>query len=168
MATMRDIFNVSAKVWVSGFKELEPWPARFDRVRESVDQQTRTIGIVVAIDEPNKMVIPGRRPLLTKDLFCEVELKAADSISAIVVPYSAIIGRTVFLLTKENRLIKREVTLGFSQGTFVTIESGIQPGHMVVVSDPVPAIEGMLVDPVLDVKLMSRLMLEAGGEGDLK
>jgi RND family efflux transporter MFP subunit len=168
MATMRDIFNVSAKVRISGFKELEPWPARFDRVRESVDQQTRTIGIVVAIDEPYKMVIPGRRPLLTKDLFCEVELKAADSTSAIVIPDSAIIGRTVYVLTKESRLEKREVITGFSQGSFVTIESGIRPGEMVVVSDPVPAIEGMLVDPVLDKRLMSRLMIEAGGEGDLK
>jgi hypothetical protein len=71
-------------------------------------------------------------------------------------------------LTKESRLEKREVIPGFYQGTFVTIESGIEPGEMVVVSDPVPAIEGMLIDPVLDERLMSLLMLEAGGEGELK
>jgi multidrug efflux pump subunit AcrA (membrane-fusion protein) len=168
MDRLRETINVSARVRISGFPDLEPWPARFDRVRESVDPQTRTIGIVVAVDEPYKKAIPGRRPPLTKDLFCEVELQATKKIITIVIPRSALRGRAIYMLSKEGRLQKREVTPGFDQGTFVTIKSGIEPGEIVVVSDPVPAIEGMLVDPIVDDVLMSQLRIEASGDGDLK
>lgn len=168
MDAWRDLVKVSAKVRVSGLSDMKPWPARLDRIRESVDPETRTIGVVVAVDEPYKEVIPGRRPPLTKDLFCEVELKAAETVSAIVIPSSALAGRIVYTLNQANRIEKREVTLGFSQGTFVTIESGLAPGDRVIVSDPSPAIEGMLVDPLVDSELASRLRVEAGDDGALK
>ena len=168
MEILRDMIKVSAEVRVSGFPQLDPWPARFDRFRESVDPQTRTIGIVVAVDKAHEMVIPGRRPPLTKDMFCEVELKATEPIRTIVLPQSALSGQAVYVVTQENRLQKREISPGFRQGTFVTIESGLEPSERVLVAEPIPAIEGMLIEPVVDDELMERLKAEARGEGDLK
>jgi len=163
MDSLRTLIDVWASVRISGFADGEAWPARFDRIREAVDSQTRTIGIVVTVDDPYAKAIPGRRPPLTKGLFCEVELRTTKTIPAIVVPRSSLVGDFVYVLDEENRLEKRNVSRGFSQAGFVTIDSGIEPGDRVVVSEPVPAIEGMLVDPVIDTALMTCLQREALG-----
>jgi RND family efflux transporter MFP subunit len=165
MEEFRSLFNVSALVRVSGVDHLLPWPARFDRIRETVDAQTRTFGVVVAVDDPYKKIVPGKRPPLTNNVFCEVELISDSSVKSIIVPRLALNhrdGPAVYVLSASNRLEKREVLTGFKQGDFVTIAKGLEPGDRIVVSDPVPAIEGMLVAPVLDEDLMARLAGQAG------
>ena len=49
----------------------------------------------------------------------------------------------------------------FDQRNFVCLEQGVDEGETIVVSDLIPAIEGMLLDPVLDEKLGRELLIEA-------
>jgi hypothetical protein len=57
------------------------------------------------------------------------------------------------------------VDIDFSQANFVCLRSGLSRGDTLVVSDPTPAIDGMLVNPVDDVELLHKLIQEASGEG---
>jgi hypothetical protein len=50
----------------------------------------------------------------------------------------------------------------------VCLRSGLQGGETVVVSDPLPAIDGMLLDPEVDVELQERLAATARGEGGVR
>ena len=44
------------------------------------------------------------------------------------------------------------------------LEQGVEPGERVIVSDPTPAIEGMLITPVVDAQWAAILREQATGE----
>lgn len=144
------------------------WDARFDRMSETIDPQTRTIGFIVAVDAPYRKVIPGKRPPLVKNLYVEVELRAPPRPGRIVVPRVAVHhpadgGPVVYLADDDDRLRVVPVELGPVQGDLAVITAGVEGGARVVVSDLIPAIEGMLLAPRVDAALAARLIAEAGG-----
>jgi hypothetical protein len=162
------------------------WNCRFDRIREELDLQTRTLQIVIAVDKPYENVVPGKRPPLSPGMFCEVELRGAVRADQIVVPRTSVQedaadapeqddnpGTTdrkgyVFLVDAQKRLVKRTVWIAFSQGALSVISRGLETGERLVVSDATPAVEGMLVEPTLDNELADWLEAQAAGEGDVR
>ena len=149
------------------------WEARFDRASDSMDQQTRTIGMVVAVDEPYRKAQPGKRPPLTKNMYVEVELRAPLQSARIVVPRVAVHqgpdgNRVVYLAGADNRLVIQPVTLGPAQGDFVVVRDGLEAGARVLVSDLIPAIDGMLLEPNDAPALAERLRAEAAGAESLR
>ncbi len=164
MKTMRQIFNVDVTVRLKSGDFQVSWPARFDRIREQLDLETRTIGIVVAVDKPYEGVIPGQRPPLAPGMFCEVEFRGQPRTGKIVIPRSAVRDGYVTLVNAENRLERRQVEIAFSQGDFTCVRSGLIPGETLVVSDPTPAVEGMLVVPTNDDETLQELIDVATGK----
>ncbi len=149
------------------------WDARLDRISDTVDPQTRTIGFIVAVDDPYRQAIPGIRPPLIKNMFVEVELRAPARPDRIVVPRVALHvraegGPAVYLAGPDDRLEIRSVQAGAAQSDFVVIEAGLAAGERVVVSDLVPAIEGMALAPRADPKLAHRLREQAAGRSELR
>lgn len=141
------------------------WPARFARIRETVDPRTRTIGVVVAVDEPYKQARPGERPPLAKNMYVEVELRGRTQPGRVVVPRSALQNGTVYVVGSGSRLERRTVAVGMRQSDFVVITSGLEAGEQVVVSDLVPAIDGMLLNATQDEDLRDYLITIATGGG---
>ena len=70
---------------------------------------------------------------------------------------------TVFVVDENNRLRRREVKLLFSQGDISVIEEGLAEGERIVVSDLVPAVDGMLLQVQLD-ETMSRKLRTVGDD----
>ncbi|MGB7244460.1 MAG: HlyD family efflux transporter periplasmic adaptor subunit, partial [Sulfitobacter sp.] len=64
------------------------WPAKVDRISDSIDQKTGTLGVIVRVDEAYSGVEPGKRPPLTKGMFVEVSLQGQPQ-NGIWVPRSA-------------------------------------------------------------------------------
>lgn len=168
METVRNVFDVQALVRLRTGDFVVEWEGRFDRIREELDLQTRTLRLVVAVDRPYENVIPGQRPPLAPGMFCEVELRGAARTGKLFVPRTSVRDNAVYLVNNENRLERRPVTIDFSQGGISVVETGLAAGERLVVSDPTPAIEGMLVDPTLVGEIRDNLIKEAAGEGDLR
>ena len=144
------------------------WTGRVDRVSDTIDPQTRTIGLIIAVEEPYRQAQPGIRPPLTKNMFVEVEVRGPPHDGVIVVPRVAVhrdgVGDpTVYVAGSDNRLEFRPIVLGPTQDDFVVVESGLAAGEPVVVTDLIPAIEGMLVEASVDGALSDRMLAEAGG-----
>lgn len=144
------------------------WEAAFERPSERIDPQTRTIGVIVSVDDPYRKAIPGQRPPLTRDMFVEVELAGRPREGALIVPRVAVHRRddgtsALYLVDDDGRLEIRSVTLGPAQGDLALVEDGVAPGEEVVVSDLIPAIEGMKLEPRLDTALAERLRAQAAG-----
>lgn len=141
------------------------WQGRFARLREQLDAQTRTIGIVVAVDKPYEQIIPGRRPPLVRGMYCEVELQGRVRPQRIVIPRSSLHSGHVYVVDSEKRLRRRPVEVDFAEMNFVCLRSGLSSGELLVVSDPTPAIEGLLVEAIEDDALRQTLFQEASGVG---
>ena len=138
------------------------WTAEFVRFSDTVDPETRTMGVVVAVDKPFDKVKPGYRPPLSKGMFVQVVLRGKVHAPRVVVPRSAVRAGAVLVADADNRLRRRPVKVLFSQWEISVIAEGIEPGDRVVVSDPVPAVEGMLLQTEVD-EALNRALNAAGG-----
>ncbi|OOZ39764.1 hypothetical protein BOW53_10335 [Solemya pervernicosa gill symbiont] len=140
------LFNLQATVRIvdSGVE----WPARFVRTSAGIDPQTRTVGAVVAVDKPYENALPPLRPPLLKGLYVEVEFRGPPRTAQLAIPGHALHGNQVYIVNSEQRLERRLVETGLTQPGSATINSGIAPGEQLIISDLIPAIDGMLLQPM--------------------
>jgi len=137
------------------------WPGRFARMSDTLDPKTRTVGVIVEVDAPYAGMRPGERPPLVKGLFVEVTLLGKPMNNRLILPRSALHQGHVYIANADDRLVVRPVTVSLLQPTFAVIASGLQPGERVILSDLVPAIEGMLLQPQEDQQALARLKQQA-------
>ena len=78
---LREALGLSATVRLPEFSL--GWEARFARMSDTIDPQTRTVGVIVEVDDPYEGVRPGVRPPLVKEMFVEVEISVQVGISDI-------------------------------------------------------------------------------------
>lgn len=139
------------------------WQAEFVRFSDTVDPETRTMGVVVAVDNPFDKIIPGYKPPLSKGMFVNVVLSGKKSMQRVLVPRSAVRASTVYVADENNRLRRRAVKILFSQGDISVVAEGLEPGERVVVSDLVPVVDGMLLQVQLDEALNQSLIAHGKG-----
>lgn len=132
------------------------WPAKLDRISNTIDQKSGTVGAIVRIDNAYSGIQLGSRPPLTKGMFVEVTLKARPT-AGIIIPRSALRAGHVLVVADQSRLKRLPVTVRFVQGDIALISQGLEDGMQIVVSTPVPVIEGMLLDLHPDTALMQTL-----------
>lgn len=143
---------------------LAEWQGEFVRFSDNVDPQTRTMGVVVAVDKPFEQVKPGVRPPLSKGMFVQVLLRGPVQPKRLVVPRAAIRDGQLYLVDTEQRLQRKPVEVLFSQGPISVLANGLSPGNQVVVSDLVPAVDGMQLAPHIDQALVDEVAAAARGE----
>ena len=133
------------------------WKAKFSRLTDTLDPKTRTIGVIVEVENPYADVKPGSRPPLIKGFFVEVHLTGAIRSESLVVPRSAIHNGHLYLIDNESRLKITKVSTELLQAEFAVISGEIKQNETLVVSDLVPAIRGMLLSAKLDKETGERL-----------
>ncbi|MDZ7749440.1 MAG: efflux RND transporter periplasmic adaptor subunit [Halofilum sp. (in: g-proteobacteria)] len=146
-----------------GTEPMARWSARVDRISDAIDPRTRTVGVVTVVDDPYANARPPERPPLVKGMYVEVRLCAPARQPAVVIPRAALHGGRVYVAGPDDRLAIRAVDVGYRHGGFAVIADGLAAGERVVVSDPVPAIAGMLLAPSTDAETAAALATEARG-----
>lgn len=169
MEKFRETLGLSAVVrMIFGDRSLE-WEARFERIGEKIDPSTRTVPVYVVVDKPYEKAIPGERPPLFKNMYCQVELRGRPQAPRVVIPRSALhAGNRVYVANEQNRLEFRQVTPGYRLSGFVAIDAGLAPEERIVVSQLQPAVEGQLLAPEPDEQLRERLLRQATAEAPLQ
>lgn len=168
MNQLPDLLGFEAIVHLRASTINAQWPARFTRINDTIDPETRTAGVIVEVDDPYGQAVPGTRPPLTKNMFVEVELKGRPRPDQIVIPRSSLHGSNVYLVNPEGRLEIRPVEVAFAQSDFAVVKSGLEVGEKIIVSDPIPAIAGMLVMPSIDTEASAMLIEQAEGGGSVR
>ena len=164
MPRIREVAGLDAIVRLRTGRGHTEWQARFARMSDTVDPRTRTVGVIVAVDNPYRQAIAGERPPLVKNMYVEVEVRGRPRPGAVVIPRGALYGREVRTVDAEDRLRIREVEVDFIQTNFVVIASGLEAGERVVVSDLPFAADGMRLAPVDDEEAQAALVAEAVGD----
>lgn len=124
------------------------WTGRVERVEAGLDPRSRTVQVVVAVDDPYGSIAPPDRLPLVSNMFLEVTLTAPPVPPAVVVPETAVRGGVVFVMSDEDRLDLRSVVVAFRQDGLAVLASGIEAGERVVLEDLIPALPGMKLQDV--------------------
>ena len=159
-----DALGLTAKVVVSLAGKNIVWPGRVVRISDRLDPQTRTVGVIVEVDDPYENIQPGVRPPLVKGSFVEVKLTGPTLPNQLVIPTAALHGEHLYVVNEQNRLQKMVVKIGLRSANYLVVSSGLKPGQKVIVSDLVPAIDGMLLESVDDSETLNRLIAAATGQ----
>lgn len=138
------------------------YEGRFARFSDTLDTRTRTVGVIIEIDDPYSRVQPGVRPPLLKGMFVEAELTGKARERSLVIPRSALHNGKVYGVTADNRLQLKTVKVGLLQPAYAVIEEGLTAGERIVVSDLIPAIDGMLLRPEEAPDVAEQLLQAAG------
>ncbi len=157
-----DFSAIRAEVYLVGAEAVH-WPARVTRVASGLDPGTRTVRVVVMVDEPYRHARPPDRPPLQRDMYVRVHLSTESPEPLLAVPASAVHRGEVYRVDRDDRLEFRPVQVAFEQNDLAVIRDGLAPGDRVIVDDPVPALRGMRVTPLRDKALEQRLQRSAAG-----
>ena len=135
------------------------WEAKFVRFTDRIDSETRTIGAVVAIDKPYKKIIPGQRPPLSKGMFVRVQLHGRVQPKQLIIPRTALRNGRVLSVDQEQRLKISELKVLYHQGevSIIDPQSTIKAGEQLGVTDLIPAVAGMRLQPQPDTLLQQQL-----------
>ena len=158
--------DIKAVVRIESGDLSAEWMGQVTRIT-TVSATTRTIGVVVAINEPINPS-PSTPPLLS-GLYAEVELSGRKQKGCLAVPRSAVRSADqVYVVDQSSRLERRRVSVGMRQAAFICVRKGLKPGERVVLTDLQPAVHGMLLAPAVDTASSERLERDVRGEGPAK
>lgn len=140
------------------------WPARFSRFL-GVDAATRTTGVVVEIDrELRRQGSASTR--LSAGMHVSVELRGEAREDCLAIPLSALHDGLIYVVDESERLRLREVEIDWTQEEFACVATGLEAGEQIVVSEVLPAVDGMSVSAKVDRFETQRLVdLTAGPAG---
>jgi RND family efflux transporter MFP subunit len=100
----------------------------------TADQSKGTVQVRVRIKTKDKRILPQMAARVT--FMTAPEKGAAAAVSRVTVPPAAVLGSgktgSVFVISEDNRIEKREVALGLKTAQSVTILSGISAGDRLV------------------------------------
>lgn len=160
-----EALGLRAEVRLRGAGTTASWPARVDRMSEAIDPRTRTVGVVVVVDDPYARARPPEKPPLVKGMYVEVRLCGPTRGPAVVIPRSALHEGRAYLAGDGDRLEIREVTIAARQHGVAVLAGGVEAGERLVLTDLVPAIEGTALAPRPDEAAAEALTREARAEG---
>lgn len=155
----------SLTVWVhpTGAPDSR-WRGKLTRITSSLERATRTIQVVITVDEPYRSANPPARPPLVRNMFVQATVAAPTPRPVIVVPASAIHQGEVYLADSDDRLQRQPVTIAWQQSDLAIVKNGLKPGDRLILDDLLPAIEGMRLAPRTDDQAFKALQQQASGE----
>ena len=155
--------QLEARVSLVGFEgDSAKWKGEVLRISESIDPTRDTLGVVVAVNNPYEGIIPGKRPPLLKGMYTAVELYAPVR-EILVLPRKAIHEGRVYIAKDNNQLEIREVTVLHKQGRLVILDGGVEEGEKVIITDVIPVINGLPLNPVEAVEYEKEMARDALG-----
>jgi RND family efflux transporter MFP subunit len=118
-------------------------PGKVARFSVDVREDTRTMHTEVDVLNPDRILIPGIYAEAT------LTLEKKDNVDALPLQALTIVGSqaSVYIVNGASEIENRQVTLGLRTPTEVEIESGVQEGDQVVISDRSQLKVGQKVQP---------------------
>jgi RND family efflux transporter MFP subunit len=120
------------------------FPGKVSLFSDQIDEQTRTMHTEVEVPNPKFEIVPG--------MYATVEIPLHTVANALTVPVQAVqtSGETsgaVLVVGADNRIEKRDVTIGAQSATDVEILSGLRENERVIFGEQSQYKPGELVNP---------------------
>ena len=142
--------GLTAKVELAS-GSFQPWQAKVERFSDNLDPQSRTLGVTVSVSGNYQNIEPGAKPPLLEGMYMKVSLLGAPQ-EFIVVPRFAIHQNQLLRISNNDTLEKVALGATQMQGNLALIKNTLVSGDKIITSDVFPAVSGMDLTPLLDVK----------------
>ena len=134
------------------------WNGKLVRIEASIDPNSNTVQTIIRVqqpeavnDVPNSGITTSSIPLPI-GLFVHAEIKGKTIEDIISLPRSVIRNNNqVLVVDAENKMHFREIEIFRLEEQQVLITGGIQPGEKICVSPIQAVVDGMAVQPVIEV-----------------
>ena len=133
--------NLKAHVTVQSGSFEAVFPAQVERITGTLDEQTRTLGVVVRVEN-----VPQNGMSLLPGTYCQITLAASQATKAYVIPRNSIDLDTVFVVDDSNHLMRRTVEVAYAQEESVAVVGGLNDGDLVVLNPAASMRTGVLVE----------------------
>lgn len=133
------------------------WQGRVVRTEGQIDPRSRTVNVVVRVDDPYGRESQGEIVPLAVGLFVEAEIHGREVADAVVLPRRALReADRVLVVDDESRLRFRQVDVLRVQRDEVVIGGGLEVGERVCVSLLTAPIDGMIVRVMKEAPELAR------------
>ena len=157
-----DLSRINARLSLAGDPDTT-WDASVTRIASGLDPGTRTVQVVLSVDEPYRNANPPEQPPLVRDMYVQGTLALPTPEDVIVAPAAAIHENTAYLADERDQLERRSVLVAWSQNDLAVIDDGLNPGERLILDDLVPAIEGTPLNPTRDDSALETIQKQARG-----
>ncbi len=132
--------RVTLKSTVGG--DTHEWQGRIVRTDGSVDVSSRQIYVVAQVRDPYGELVEGRPPLKVGS-FVQAEITGKTLEDVYVIPRVLLReNEYVLLIDSDNYLTRRSVKLAWETDEVIVVESGLEPGDKLCLTEVPYALEG--------------------------
>ncbi|MCR8549420.1 efflux RND transporter periplasmic adaptor subunit [Salipiger sp. P9] len=157
------VTDLKARVRLTAPGHDVTWKAQVVRVGDAIESDTQSATVVVRVEDPLGQAAAGERPPLRRNMFVEVLLMVPET-ELLTAPAEAVWDGNALVVTGDNVLEKRKVSIAFTMGDLAVIGGGLEAGDQLVITSPTIAVPGMQVKPVEDSARLAALKAEATGQ----
>ncbi len=166
MSAILNSLSLSAIVEEAG-GHFKSWQAKVERFSDDLDPKSRTVGVIISVNDSYKQIEPGIRPPLLEGMYMKVRLLGKKT-NRLVVPKFALHEGNLFIIDDNNKLEKIVVDGGQYQGDLLLIRpsnsqnASLKAGDKAITSDLFPVVSGMSVIPILDQAVLEQMEQQIG------
>lgn len=132
------------------------WVASVERISGTIDNRSRTVGVIVGVDNNYKNLDPTKKPPLVGGMYLQVKIKGVAK-PFVAIPRAAIRQKEVFIADAENNLRRLSAVPDFIDGDVALFSNSLPEQSKVIVSDVYPAISGMPLHVIEDKFAVAQL-----------
>lgn len=149
--------GLSARVRLVGNDQQTSWEADVERISSNLDPESRTVGIILGVNDPYQGILPGTKPPLIEGMYMEVEL-SGKPLPYWVIPRKAVHQGAIYLVDEQQKL-QRQPVAGYPQQQYLLLEPSVEFNQQtrLITSDLFPAVDGMLLTPTPDSQTQDEL-----------
>lgn len=155
MSKVLESLELSAIVEEAG-GDFKSWAAKVERFSDNLDPKSRTVGVIVTVEDSYKKLEPGTKPPLLEGMYMKVSLRGAP-IDTIAIPRFALHEEQIYLITQNNQLKRVVLSDKQFQGELVLVKNDLKSGDRVITSDVFPAVNGMQLTPIIDEATIAKM-----------
>ncbi len=132
----RDIGEQGSKNDVTLTSDLighQVWRGKIIRTESAIDEQSQQLYVVAQINHPYEATNTQGAPIKIGQ-YVSAQITGKTITDALVIPSSAIYQGSYVYIVENNLLMRKEITLGWQNGTQAIVQSGLNMGDQLVLT----------------------------------
>jgi multidrug efflux pump subunit AcrA (membrane-fusion protein) len=121
------------------------WKGRLTRMKAQMEERTRTLPVIIGVDETRTRGAENGAILLRPGMFVRVKIKGKEIDRAFVLPRHVVHAGDVVYTVNDRRLKMKPVRVLRSYKDTVIISEGLSDGELIIKSPLSSPVEGMLL-----------------------